>query len=270
MAIMQKKPPISKPPVKTPPKPTAKPAQKVETKPAPQEEPVDEYFDEDFDPNAQPLPMLPVKDNVHHLKLSLADFQPESIDDENCSFEWDTQDGVRRKDFSVSFIAEVIDETDPDCGKKIFDSVNTMPVKATGGGTTNDVAQLMRKIGLEASGYRRENAIALMEALKDNPTVWAKSQWQAKHTRDYIKSMKVEFTIDPSDSNEVQAEKKLLKKKCNSPVKRGMKSFPRDLNGDPEPIYEDLEGNPVKTSAVIVEWLDEDVALAMLEKQNKG
>src|SRR5262245_52849114 len=86
----------------------------------------------------------PVADGEHIVEVKLSETKQD-----HGEFETKDENGVARKHFFLSLVLTIIGKSDPEKGRVIFDTPNTMP-RRTAKGVTTAVATLIRRFGGKA------------------------------------------------------------------------------------------------------------------------
>ena len=186
---------------------------------------------EGFSPDADAYEVPPpVHDGTHIVEVKLSETKQEIGE-----FVTEDEDGTEKKHFHLQLILTIIGKSDPEKGRIIFDTINTMP-RRTAKGPTTAVATLLRQIGGKASGRPFTDITALKNLLgKSVPKRQVVTQWQTQ----YDKEQKAEAKKNGA---------KLVPRK-------GEASFP-EVDGIHVPLSADSEGRPVRTAAVVVKYED--------------
>jgi len=196
----------------------------------------DDEVIEGFDPEADAYEVPPpVSDGEHIVEIKISESKQDPGD-----FETTDEDGTKRKHFYLNLALTVVGKSDPEKGRVVFDTPNTMP-RRTAKGTTTPVATLIRRFGGKATGKPFADIMTLKNILsKSTPKKKIVTRWEAQ----YDKETKAAF----KEANDGKALK---------PYKIGQANFP-EQDGVHVPLSVDNEGRALRTSAVVRDYIDID------------
>jgi hypothetical protein len=172
----------------------------------------------------------PVSDGEHIVEVKLSETKQD-----HGEFTTKDENGAERKHFFLSLVLTIIGKSDPEKGRVIFDTPNTMP-RRTAKGVTTAVATLIRRFGGKATGRPFTDIQTLKNILsKSVPKAKVTTRWEATYDKD-VKD----------------AAGKRLK-----PYKKGQASFP-ESDGIHVPLSVDNEGRALRTGAAVLKYEDID------------
>lgn len=186
-----------------------------------------EGFDQEADAYEVPPP---VSDGEHIVEVKLS----ESKQDHG-EFTTKDEDGDERKHFFLSLVLTIVGKSDPEKGRVIFDTPNTMP-RRTQKGVTTAVATLIRRFGGKASGRPFTDIQTLKGILsKSAPKAKVTTRWEAQYDKDTKAAVKAETG------------------KSLKPYKVGQVNFPEE-DGVHVPLSVDNQGRALRTGAVVMKY----------------
>ena len=186
-----------------------------------------EGFDQEADAYEVPPP---VADGEHIVEVKLSVTKQDAGE-----FVTKDEDGAERKHFFLNLVLTIVGKSDPEKGRVIFDTPNTMP-RRTAKGVTTAVATLIRRFGGKASGRPFTDIQTLKNILsKSTPKAKVTTRWEATYDKDIREAHKAKT------GGSLKAYKK------------GQASFP-EVDGINVPLSVDNEGRALRTGAAVIKY----------------
>ncbi len=187
-----------------------------------------EGFDAEADAYEVPPP---VSDGEHIVEVKLSETKQDAGE-----FVTKDEDGAEKKHFFLNLVLTIIGKSDPEKGRVIFDTPNTMP-RRTQKGVTTAVATLIRRFGGKATGRPFADIQTLKSILSRSvPKAKVTTRWEATYDKDV------------RDAHKAKTGQSL------KAYKKGQATFPEDGDGIHTPLSVDNQGVAVRTGAAVVKY----------------